>query len=177
MITPVLSSSWWPPILQTAVGGLLAIVGGAFGLWFSWQRERQSLAAAFAAEIQAILDVVAWREAREGVLQGKNFPISEDPFPVWKANVGKIGILPPDLASKVTGFYGRTAGMVQDFITLSTRTMGNETQIRRRLAENIEELEPEGRALVAQLRKEAERGWYPAPTVSPPRPAGPKKAK
>jgi hypothetical protein len=45
------------------------------------------------------------------------------------------------------------------------------------LAENIYELEPEGRALVTQLRKEAERGWYPAPTVSPPRPAGPKKAK
>jgi len=32
-------NEWWPPILQTAIGGLIgavgAIFGGAFGSWFS----------------------------------------------------------------------------------------------------------------------------------------------
>jgi hypothetical protein len=44
----MIASSWWPPILQTALGSLIgaagAITGSAFGSWFTWQKERQSVA-------------------------------------------------------------------------------------------------------------------------------------
>src|ERR1700720_2018282 len=67
MIT-LLASTWWPPILQTAIGGLIgafgAIAGGAFGSWFTWQKERQSVAAALAGEVEAFIAVTEWYQTR-----------------------------------------------------------------------------------------------------------------
>ena len=51
-------ASDWGPFIQTVIGALIgavdAIAGGAFGSWFTWQKERQSVAAAFAGEINAV---------------------------------------------------------------------------------------------------------------------------
>src|ERR1700675_3801997 len=68
MIT-LLASTWWPPILQTAIGGLIgafgAIAGGAFGSWFTWQKERQSVAAALAGEVEGFMAVTEWYQTPE----------------------------------------------------------------------------------------------------------------
>jgi len=94
-MVPLLCSSWWAPILQTAIGALIgaagAIAGGAFVYWFTWQKERQSVAAAFAGELQGLIDVTEWRQTRELIPLGYKFPIDDHPFPVFEANVGKIG--------------------------------------------------------------------------------------
>jgi hypothetical protein len=81
---PLCSSSWMP-IVQVFIGGLSgafgAIAGGAFSSWFTWQKERQSIAAAFAGEVQGLIEVVDWREFREGILVDQKFPIDEHAFP------------------------------------------------------------------------------------------------
>jgi len=55
-VLPIIASSWRAPILQTAIaliGAAGAIAGGAFGSWFTWQKERQSVAAAFRLQPRA----------------------------------------------------------------------------------------------------------------------------
>jgi hypothetical protein len=117
-MVPIIAS-----VLQTAIGALIgatgAIAGGAFGSWFTWQKERQSVAAAFAGEVQGFIDVINWRQTCEGLLERRKFPIDDHPFPVFEANVGKIGLLPADLAGTVAGFYSHARGMVQDFLTIN----------------------------------------------------------
>jgi hypothetical protein len=123
-MTTLIASTSWAPFFQTVIGALIgavgAIGGGAFGSWFTWQRERQSVAGAFAGELQAIMDVFKWRQISELIPRGYKFPIGDNPFPVFDANVGKIGFLPADLAVKVAGFYGYAGGIVQDLGTINS---------------------------------------------------------
>jgi hypothetical protein len=88
---------------------LLAIAGGAFGSWFTWQKERQSVAAAFAAEVQGIVDLIESR--LELIRLGYKFSTDNPQFAVLETNVGKIGLLPTDIAAKVVGFYNHVAGI------------------------------------------------------------------
>jgi len=37
-MNPLLAASSWPPVVQTAIGAVAAIAGGAFAQWFTWQR-------------------------------------------------------------------------------------------------------------------------------------------
>jgi hypothetical protein len=88
------------------------------------------------------------------------FPIDDHPFPVFEANVGKIGYLPADLAGKVTGFYSYARGIVQDFRTLwKKEPMRNESEFRNRLVQGIDTLKTKSDALVPELQKEAARDW------------------
>ena len=106
----LLGSAWWPPILQTAIGGLLAMGGGAFGSWFTWQKERQSVAAALAGEVQGLINIIKWRDTCKGLLEGRKPPIEDHPFLVFEANDGKIGLLPVKLAGMVAEFYSNAPG-------------------------------------------------------------------
>jgi hypothetical protein len=110
-------------ILQTAIGGLIgafgAIAGGAFGSWFTWQKERQSVAAALAGEVEAFMAVTEWYQTREFISRGYRSPIDDHPFPVFEANVGKIGFLPPDLARDVAGFYSHARRVVEEFLIIN----------------------------------------------------------
>jgi hypothetical protein len=72
----------------------------------------------FAGEVQGLIDVFGWREFREGILAGQKFPIDEHPFPIFDANVGKIGFLPSPLAGDVAGFYSFAKGIVQDILMI-----------------------------------------------------------
>jgi hypothetical protein len=160
----LLGSAWWPPILQTAIGGLIgafgAIAGGSFGSWFTWQKERQSVAAAFAAEVQGIVDLIYVRQVLELIPLGYKFAI-EPNFPVFEANIGKIGLLPTELARKVAGFYNYAAGIFLDVRTINNDEITEGTRIRftQRLTKNIETMLMEGKALVPELQKEAARSW------------------
>jgi hypothetical protein len=161
---PLIAASDWGPFLQTVIGALIgamgAIAGGAFGSWFTWQNERRSVAAAFAGEIHAILGVVGWRRARDAILKGKGFPIEEHPFPVWEANVSKVGFLPADLAAKVAGFYSLAAGIVQDLKILSSHAqIGNPQEFRESLSKSVADAENEAKGLVSELRNEAKKAW------------------
>jgi hypothetical protein len=164
MILPV-ATAWWAPILQTAIGAIAAIVGGACVSWITWQKERQSLANALAGEIQGFIGVLNWRNARELLQHGYQFQINEGAFPVFAASVGKIGLLPPDLAGKVTEFYGYAAGIVQDFKTLDTRDLNHiqAAKFRVNLVKGIDDLEAKAATLVPELRKEAARSWIESP--------------
>jgi hypothetical protein len=119
---PPLASLWWAPILQTAIRGLIgalgAIAGGAFGSWFTWQKERQSVAAALAGEVQGVIDFLEWRQVCECLSQGRKFFVGDLRFVVFEANIGKIGLLPADLAGKVVAFYNYAGGILQDLKTI-----------------------------------------------------------
>ncbi len=162
---PMIASSWWPPILQTALGGLIgaagAIAGGAFGSWFTWQKERQSVAAAFAGEVQAIIDVIDWRQIVELIPHGYKFPVDDHPFPVFEAHIRNIGLLPADLSAKVASYYTHARGIVQDFQTIRKDEIlpGTETEFRAHLAQNIDAMLATGKALIPELQREAKRTW------------------
>jgi hypothetical protein len=87
-----IATVWWAPILQTAIAAIAAIGGGACVTWTTWQKERQSLANALAGEIEGFIDVLNWRNARELLEKGYQFPIGEGAFPVFTTGVGKIGV-------------------------------------------------------------------------------------
>jgi hypothetical protein len=139
-----------------------AIAGGAFGSWFTWQKERQSIAAAFAGEVQGLIDVIGWRETREGILAGRRCPIDEHPFPVFDAKVGKIGLLPAQLAGDVAGFYSFAKGIVQDIPVIYKGEFPgvvSETEFRQNFVKTLDNVNEKGVALVAELQKEAKRTW------------------
>jgi hypothetical protein len=65
------AASDWGPFLRTTIGALIGLwtqSPGRFWLLVYLAKERQSVAAAFAGEIHAILGFVGWRRAREAVL-------------------------------------------------------------------------------------------------------------
>lgn len=99
----ILADVWWHSALSTVIGGFLAIAGGGFVQWLSWQKERKSVAAAFAAEVQGILDLFDWRRIIEKLPEGWKFAV-EPNFPIFESHIGKIGLLPTDLAAKITVF-------------------------------------------------------------------------
>jgi hypothetical protein len=95
-MNPLLAASSWPPVVQTAIGAVAAIAGGAFAQWFTWQKSRRALAVAF----QCVVKSSNFRLARQTIAQGK-VPPAEASFAIFEANVAKIGLLPVDLAGKV----------------------------------------------------------------------------
>jgi len=148
-----------------AIGAIIAsAIGGAFGSWFNRQQERQALAAAFAGEILCIVDSINWRTARKTIEEGK-VPRGELSFPIFDANVGKIGFLPVDLAGKVALFYSDLAGVFIDFRTLDAvlikqeLTILNVNEIKQGLMQHLASIDERAKALVLELKKEASLTW------------------
>ena len=163
MNLPVAASAW-PPVIQTAIGAVAAIAGGAFTQWFTWQKERRALAAAFAGEIQSVVKAQNFRNLQAMIKQGK-VPSAQPSFPVFDANVGKIGMLPVDLAGRVSVFYSDLAGVYLDLRTLYEALIErkiqieNPEEIKTGLLKRLPTLESEANSLVANLRKESKRKW------------------
>jgi hypothetical protein len=153
MIT-FLCAAWWPPIVQTALGGFLAIAGGVLGSWLNWRKERKAVSAAFAGELEGLIDVINWRETSKLIRLGFVLTIDERPFPVFEANIDKIGVLPAPLAGEVSVFYSRARGIFQDFLTLNKgEPIFNQVEFRERLANDIDEIKPRASALISKLRR------------------------
>jgi hypothetical protein len=88
-------------------------------------------------------------------------PAWERQFAVFETNVGKIGLLPTDLAAKVVGFYTHAAGIFLDFQTANKDEIpelgGAAIRFREHFVKNIETMLLKGKALVPELQKEAAR--------------------
>jgi hypothetical protein len=140
------------------IGAFGAIAGGAFGSWFTWQKERQSVAAALAGEVEAFVAVTEWYQTREFVSRGYRTQIDDHPFPVFEANVGKIGFLPPDLARDVAGFYSHARRVVEEFLIIN-KGEPIEGPSRIAMVENFTFMKAKGQDLVPALQKEAKTTW------------------
>jgi hypothetical protein len=179
-IVPIIASSSWAPLLQTAfgasIGFAVAVAGVVFGAWFKEQLRRQSLAAALAAEVEAVTEItghhmvieliqtcIASMEAN-GKPEYPRLPIQDHPLPVFEESVGKLGLLPVELAREVRTFYTYAIAAIQDF-----RTLSNENLYDRHVDELISFLQEMVRTmnrgfdlaktLVPQLENEAKRTW------------------
>jgi hypothetical protein len=149
--------------IATVIGALGAIVGGAFGSWFSRQQERQALAAALAAEVHGLMDIVEVKHIVRDLEQGVVFDIGDNPLAVFYATVSKVGFLPPPLVSRVVEFYSEAAEVVVDLRTIRKGDFPDELSketFRRGLVNRILALVPRGKALEAELREEASRTWH-----------------
>ena len=177
----LLASSSWAPFLQTLVGAIFgalgAIAGGAFGTWFTWEKERQNLAAALAGEIHAINSLVEFRGFKEKLqsficssreakkLSYHSRLVTQDYFVIFKRNADKIGHLPPDLARDVADFYVRAKGVIEDFKLLGNKKpeqwdLEHGIAELEELAMLLEELTKGAEILVPKLQAEAQRTWY-----------------
>jgi hypothetical protein len=118
------------PLLGAVVASLLIIVVGfTSNTWREYNRERKlrrTLALAFQAEVQALLEVIEKRGYIEGLraakaqieatgkFQAYHFKAREKYFSVFEANVGQIGILRPPLSQLVTRFYAQVNSIFED---------------------------------------------------------------
>jgi hypothetical protein len=118
------------PLIGVLIGGIIAIIGGFISnLWFEWRRDRQlrkSLALAFQGEIIALLEIVTKRRYIDGLKDMLQYiEKSDEPaiyhftarreyFSVYKANVGKIGMLCPPLSNLVARFYTQANAILED---------------------------------------------------------------
>lgn len=161
------ASSWdWAPailpLVGVFIGAVAAVVGGAFAQWFNRQLERQSLAAALAGEIQCVVESTNWRDAREDIEQDRVVPVDEHAFPIFEANVAKIGLLPVDLAGKVAVFYSELGAIFQDFRTLRNPIFESSAsrQFETRFLQRMDAAEKKAKVLLIEPKKEAARPWY-----------------
>lgn len=155
------------PLLQTGLGGLLAIIGGVWAHWQSHRQERKNLAHALAGEISAILDIVDRRQYEKGIreiiqsAQKTGVPwrytivIRSNYFPVFEANAAKIGLLRSDLAKDVAKLYVLCKGIVDDVSPDSFESKTPQESIGR--LENLlilfGEARTTGRSLITRLEK------------------------
>jgi hypothetical protein len=130
----VQNASEFAPLFQTALGGILAIVGGVVAVFVAevvkHRAERRRMASAFCGEIKAILEIARVRRFRE-VLEGGqklyasgrqwaswSWPITENYFGVYKGNVDRIGLFNAPIPEKIATFYTLCFGLVEDLKSL-----------------------------------------------------------
>ncbi len=128
--------SAWIPIVQTALGGALAIVGGLIAVVFTengkHRREVRRLASAFQGEIEALGELKKVRRIREQLIEGKrlyesgkqfehwSYEIEELYTTVYRTNTDKIGLFEAPIPAKLAKFYSLTAALME-----SLRSYGN----------------------------------------------------
>ena len=142
-------------LLPVIVGGIIGIAGGVIGPtlleFFKRKIERENLTGAFIAEIDALLKIVERRryveELESLILQAKSgidrnasfsyqFSVRRNPFPVYDANLSKIGILKAPLPQKITQLYAQATSILEDI-----EDMRDGKNIPRDTMESIERLE------------------------------------
>ena len=96
----------WAPVLQTVIGALIgttgAIARGVSAAGSTWQKERQSVAAAFAGKVQGF--TVNWRGIREFILRGYKSPSTIILFPCSRLMLGRLDYCTRTSLAKVAGF-------------------------------------------------------------------------
>ncbi len=155
-------------IIGAGIGGLIALVSGPYMQVLRERKHSRSLAAAFAGEIGAILEVARFakpkmtfegylNELRSGADIALPFVIRDVKFEdVYRTNVANIGMLPDRLPRDVAVFYTLLFNMRDDLASVERGdydSRGLETKIR--LVEACmrmwDEIEERGRDLVKRL--------------------------
>lgn len=118
------------PLIGVIVGGLIAIVGGFAGNFFTeWRRdvsEAKKLTLAFKGEIQALASIARKRDYLEQIkLIIKTMEQTQEPlfvhihvrreyFNVFNNNVGKLGALKNPLPELIARFYVQANSVLED---------------------------------------------------------------
>jgi hypothetical protein len=179
-ILQIIASSSWAPILQTAfgasIGFAVAVAGVIFGAWFKGQLRRQSLAAALAAEMEAVTELTGHHMVVELIQtciasieanktpEYPRFPIQDHPLPVFEESVGEIELLPVELARQVRTFYTYAIAAVQDFRTLYNanlydRPVDEQLSFLQEMVRTMNRGFDLAKTLIPQLENEAKRMW------------------
>ena len=120
-------------LLPVIVGGIIGVAGGAISplLLEIWKRkmERDNLKGALISEINSLLQIVERRKYVEGLknlisraeisadekkLYFYFFSVRRKPFPVYDANLSRIGILEKPLPQKIARFYAQSSSIMED---------------------------------------------------------------
>jgi hypothetical protein len=132
-------------------------------LAFKRRNERRNLAGALAGEIASIIDLVERRQyvahlnglidhvKATGQPAAFYFTVRHNYFGVYQANLGSLGVLPPDLAANIASFYANCYAFLEDVETF--REGWTSPLIQSQSLERLREME---RLLVDTLNLAAE---------------------
>src|SRR5215469_2908062 len=127
------SQQLWPFLSFLAsflAGAFVTFVAALVPHWWQRRREKKSIKAALAAEVRAILAIVAHRDYLDGLqrhidsINTNNntlfqVRIAKDYDIIFKNNSDKIGLLPADLSESVVRFYYLVASAIEDIRLLN----------------------------------------------------------
>jgi hypothetical protein len=142
-------------LLPIIVGGAIGIAGSIIApTWLEYSRrkhERESLTGAFVGEISAVIEICKRRQYIENiralVTEAKarqaepnksvwfHFSIRRNPFPVYDANVTRLGLLKDPLPRQIARFYTQSSSILEDIADM------REGKIQRNRDESIRCLE------------------------------------
>lgn len=113
-------------IAPSLVTGAVALAAGPlFSFWMARsnsRKEAETLRATLVAEVSGILDLINTRDymaglkaGAAGLLQmGLSVDVPDSYFQVYRANLGKLGLLPPTTAEHIVYFYMLLEAVKQD---------------------------------------------------------------
>lgn len=128
------------PLYSALIGGALSLGGSALGIWLSKHLERKyeakQLAKAFKGEISALVHIAEVRGYSNGLrrvarlceeeneLRIYSVAVREEYRAIYKANAGKIGLLPGTLPERIAILYTQVASILEDLKTLHEIQIG-----------------------------------------------------
>jgi hypothetical protein len=153
-------------MIGTIVGGVLAILGGILAKSFDEWRQRQSLRAAFRAEVSAIVEMFEvrghdklfkdllehWKRASTAkpIMLGS---LSKPIDPVFSKNSDKIGLLGRSVAGDLVRFYAVVDAIREDINSSANGEMDGLSQDAKiRMTEDDLRLLGEASEIAARLR-------------------------
>jgi hypothetical protein len=124
----------WIPLLSTIVGGAIAFAGSIIAPTYLEKSrrkdEQKNLTGAFIGEISALLEICKRRQyiehIRAVIAEAKSkqvepnknvwfhFSVRRNPFPVYDANVTRLGLLTDPLPRQIARFYTQSSSILED---------------------------------------------------------------
>jgi hypothetical protein len=142
-------------LLPIIIGGVIGIAGSIIApVWLECYRRKQeqkNLTGAFIGEISALVEICKRRQYIENIraviTEAKakqtepnksiwfHFSVRRNPFPVYDANVARLGLLNDPLPQKIALFYTQSSSILEDIADM------REGKIQRNRDESIRCLE------------------------------------
>jgi hypothetical protein len=161
-------------LIGVIIGGIIGVTGSVVGplcLEFVRHRaERKNLTCALVGEISALITIVERRRYIPGLRSlievartnpnldtsyFYHFSVRRNPFPVYDANVSRIGLLESSLAMNIARFYSQASSILEDIADFRERRLpeGRDESVRRleELLKLFEDTERLGREIVDDI--------------------------